>query len=335
MKHIQRALLTLMLALFACAACGADTGWQQYKHHFILPDGRVIDTGNHNVSHSEGQGFGMLLAVFNNDRQTFDSLWLWTRQTLYRDDVGLFSWRYEPQARNAIADPNTASDGDTLIAWALLLAGEKWRDPHLLLVSSQIQTSLINHAIVSFTRYTVMLPGVDGFVHGDKVTLNPSYFIFPAWQDFYRAGHNDIWQKLIQSSMLQLTQMRFGDDGLPTDWVSLDENGQFSPAAGWPARFSFDAVRIPLYLSWAGMTQGALTPYVKYWSKYQRSATPAWTDVVKNQTAEYNMSKGMMAVHDLTLDDKTPISANLGKDEDYYSASLHLLAFYAQQQAKL
>jgi endoglucanase len=34
---------------------------------FHMPDGRIIDTGNGNVSHTEGQGFAMLMAVENED----------------------------------------------------------------------------------------------------------------------------------------------------------------------------------------------------------------------------------------------------------------------------
>lgn len=67
-------LLGLTLTLLAGDARAESAGWAQYKHRFLLPEGRIIDTGNHNVSHSEGQGFGMLLAVYNNDRPTFDLL---------------------------------------------------------------------------------------------------------------------------------------------------------------------------------------------------------------------------------------------------------------------
>ncbi len=39
----------------------ADTAWERYKARFMMPDGRIIDTANGNVSHTEGQGFAMLL----------------------------------------------------------------------------------------------------------------------------------------------------------------------------------------------------------------------------------------------------------------------------------
>ena len=40
-----------------------DTAWRSYKQRFVATDGRVIDTGNKNVSHTEGQGYAMLFAA--------------------------------------------------------------------------------------------------------------------------------------------------------------------------------------------------------------------------------------------------------------------------------
>ena len=37
--------------------------WRAYKAHFVTEAGRVVDTANKGISHSEGQGYGMLLAV--------------------------------------------------------------------------------------------------------------------------------------------------------------------------------------------------------------------------------------------------------------------------------
>lgn len=54
--------------------------WQSYKARFVTAQGRVVDTGNGNISHSEGQGYGMLLAVAANDRETFNDLGLDARQ---------------------------------------------------------------------------------------------------------------------------------------------------------------------------------------------------------------------------------------------------------------
>lgn len=112
-----RALATVVVTtMMMLPHAWADTAWESYKSRFMMPDGRIIDTGNGNVSHTEGQGFAMLLAVANNDRPAFDKLWQWTDKTLRNKENGLFYWRYNPVAPNPVADKNDATDGDTLIA---------------------------------------------------------------------------------------------------------------------------------------------------------------------------------------------------------------------------
>jgi len=78
-----RALVAVIVttAVMLVPRAWADTAWERYKARFMMPDGRIIDTANGNVSHTEGQGFAMLLAVANNDRPAFDKLWQWTDST--------------------------------------------------------------------------------------------------------------------------------------------------------------------------------------------------------------------------------------------------------------
>lgn len=64
-----------------CAAQSPGT-WGYYRRHFISEDGRVIDFFQNKTSHSEGQGYGMLLAVAHKDRASFDRIYNWTRQNL-------------------------------------------------------------------------------------------------------------------------------------------------------------------------------------------------------------------------------------------------------------
>src|SRR5262249_8402767 len=56
--------------------------WQNYRQRFVTDKGRVVDTANSMVSHSEGQGYGMLLAVAARDRAGFERIWNWTRANL-------------------------------------------------------------------------------------------------------------------------------------------------------------------------------------------------------------------------------------------------------------
>jgi endo-1,4-beta-D-glucanase Y len=97
-----------MLAAMASAAqgapppiggtLGAPAFWQAYKERFISAAGRVIDNANMGISHSEGQGYGMLLAVAADDRPTFDLLWGWTRAQLMLHNDGLVAWKWGSDA---------------------------------------------------------------------------------------------------------------------------------------------------------------------------------------------------------------------------------------------
>jgi endoglucanase len=70
-----------------------DALWAAYKQRFISAEGRLIDDSAGNVSHSEGQGYAMLLAAFAGDRATFDKLWAWTSSNLEIRGDGLAAWR--------------------------------------------------------------------------------------------------------------------------------------------------------------------------------------------------------------------------------------------------
>ncbi len=52
-----------VVALPARSLCAAGSDWRLFIKRFLASDGRVIDNGNGDISHTEGQGYGMLLAV--------------------------------------------------------------------------------------------------------------------------------------------------------------------------------------------------------------------------------------------------------------------------------
>lgn len=326
------AALAVLFTLFASAPLRAENlAWTQYKARFLMADGRIVDTGNGSVSHTEGQGFAMLMAVANDDKASFDRMWQWTSATLKNKANGLFYWRYNPAAPDPVTDKNNASDGDVLIAWALLQADERWRDARYSAASDAITKALLAHTTVKFAGYRVMLPGASGFNRNTAVTLNPSYFIFPAWQAFADRSHLVVWRELIQDSQTLLGKMGWGRANLPTDWVSLAADGKLTPASGWPPRMSYDAVRIPLYLSWADPQSPLLAPWQRWWQQFPRDKTPAWINVATNEPASYMAQGGLLAVRDLTLGESAG-EPQITEQDDYYSASLKMLAWLAERR---
>ncbi|BCQ32767.1 endoglucanase [Erwinia rhapontici] len=328
MAMLRTGMILLALVLGMSQASAAD-GWSTFKTRFMTSEGRIQDTGNKNVSHTEGQGYAMLMAVYYNDRSSFDRLWGWTQKNLSNPNNGLFYWKYTPGASDPVSDRNNASDGDVLIAWALLKAGNKWNVPAYLQASDRLQKAIIDRNVITFAGRTIMLPGAQGFNKTSYVILNPSYFVFPAWRDFAARSHLKVWNALIDDGTQLLSEMRFGDSGLPMDWVAMNADGSMAPATAWPPRFSYDAIRVPLYLHWYDPASLQLVPFQRFWMNFQRLQTPAWIDVLSNDKAPYNMAGGLLAVRDLTLDDTGYINDALNSSEDYYSASLRLLTFLA------
>lgn len=145
-------VLTLLAARPALAATASAPplagtlrnaeAWRAYKARFVSEQGRVVDTANGGISHSEGQGYGMLLAVAAGDRETFERIWTWTRANLMVRDDQLIAWRWEPDKRPAVADMNDASDGDLLVAWALTEAAEAWHEPEHQVAGRRIAVEL-------------------------------------------------------------------------------------------------------------------------------------------------------------------------------------------------
>ena len=325
-----KVLMVAIIALAISQQALAGQAWDSYKSRFLMADGRIIDTGNNGVSHTEGQGFAMMMAVMNNDRTGFDKIWRWTEKNLRNPDNGLFYWRYNPAAADPIVDKNNATDGDTFIAWALLKAGNNWHDDGYLQASDSIVKALVAHNVINFGGYRVMLPGAKGFNLNSYVNLNPSYFIFPAWQDFANRSHLVVWRDLINDGQKLLGKMRFGNTQLPADWVALYADGHVEPAKEWPARFSYDVIRVPLYVKWFNPTSPLLEPYKAWWGRFSRTQTPAWVNVTTSDPAAYMMDGGLLAVRDLIMGNLPAGEPQITSQEDYYSASLKMLVELAR-----
>lgn len=307
----------------APAACATDlpaSGWRAYKQRFVGEDGRVIDSGNGGVSHSEGQGFGMLLAVGADDRATFDRMWQWTQANLVRPDSGLFAWRFEPGKTPTVQDPNNATDGDILIAWALLKAAKAWRTETYATQSQTLRAAILREACAIHAGRRVLLPGRLGFVADDTVTLNPSYYVWPALDAFAR--FEPLWNDIISDGLELISAAAFGPWRLPTDWIQIDAAGLVAPAKDRPARFGFDAIRVPLYLTMSGRS-AELQRFRRYWRETEKSTGwPAWIDVTDGSVAPFALSDGGKAIASQVLNRRP---AGPGSEGDYYSESLRLL----------
>lgn len=310
--------------------------WQSFKHRFVQPDGRVVDTGNGGVSHTEGQGWGMLLAVAFDDRATFDRIFDWTTQNMQRPNDALHAWRYDPANPRHVADTNNATDGDLFIAGALSRAARRWHDDRYAVAGDAIARSILTLLVRQVGDRTVLLPGAAGFERRDSVVVNLSYYAFPMFSELSALTPSPLWDKLRTDGLQLISEARFGRSQLPPDWLQISRaNGALSAAPGWPARFSFDAIRVPLYLAWSNdLSAAQQRVFTNFWGASAQA--PAWTDLQTGARSPYNAPSGMQAVIQLaSVGGERPLARtpHVAEAQDYYSAALTLLARVAWHEA--
>jgi endoglucanase len=165
--------------------------------------------------------------------------------------------------------------------------------------------------------------------------LNPSYYIYPALQEFPRLDASPEWARVRRDGLSLLAKARFGQWRLTPDWIAIDKKGDVAPAAQVPPRFGYDAIRVPLYLVWGReATTQRLAAVINYWNTFTDKPVPAWVDVTDGSLAPYPAPSGFHAVIELVNDrlSAKPLPLPAIQDgDDYYSASLILLAGLARK----
>lgn len=237
---------------------GADA-WGVYKARFVEDSGRVIDDANGNISHSEGQGYGLLLAYLADQPADFDLIWSFTRTELLLRDDGLAVWKWDPNASPHVSDVNNASDGDILIAYALALAGAGWEKGDLTKAAAGLAHAIGTATIAQSQGRDLLLPGAQGFAadqRPDGPVVNLSYWIFEAFPVLASVAPDIDWAKISADGLELVSQTQFGPRKLPPDWLSLKTRPK--PAQGFAPEFGYNALRIPLYLMRAGVSDRAL-----------------------------------------------------------------------------
>ena len=177
----------------------------------------------------------------------------------------------------------------------------------------------------------VLLPGAFGFRHREGVVLNMSYYAFTALRELDRVAPDARWSQLEADGLAILREAHFGPSSLPPDWLLASAAGAYGPAGGWPARFSYDAARIPLNLSWAHLHEPALYAVSDMWSTASAAGSvPAWVGLEGKETAAYAVGPGVSAIIEVSAAEarNRPVRPlpSMSETTQYYQAALLLLA---------
>ena len=98
-----------------------------FLDRYVASDGRMVRYDQGGDSVSEGQAYGLLLAVATHDAARFASIWTWTKDNL-QEPSGLFAYHW---SNGAVVGTGAATDADLDTAWALVLAATTFDRSHL------------------------------------------------------------------------------------------------------------------------------------------------------------------------------------------------------------
>lgn len=325
---MNRRRLILAVPCIAVASSGWGQhpqleAWSAWKAAHLTDVGRVIDDGHNQISHSEGQAYGLLLAQAFGDREAFRHIEAWTHNTLAVRPDGLMAWKWQGNE----ADLKNATDGDLLRAWALLRATRDsgWHEQKG--KAAQISRGLVDNCLAPDPRVPTELllkPASNMTVTDQSVVVNPSYYMIRALIELGEAfGQVDLLRTAAHGEQL------LRDPEALRDWIDVTPSG-IQAATDLSGAFGWDALRIPLYLFWSGRHDH---PALKAASTRFASATlaehVATVTAPSGQLIAQSDAAGFRAVADLAAG-RSP--AQPRPSHGYYADTLALLAQIAWRE---
>ncbi|MGY6705010.1 glycosyl hydrolase family 8 [Roseinatronobacter sp.] len=313
--------------------------WNSWKAAYLASDGRVIDGVQRDASHSEGQGYGMVLATVFGDAASFQSMFQWTERNLAIRPDPLLAWRWLPGQGNPVPDRNNASDGDLFYAWALVRAAQRFENRSYLARAQEIAQALAEKCIAprpDATDQTVFLPAAFGFTHDTHVTINPSYYMPVAMRELAAATGVSALAICAQQGEALLAQI--AAEGLVPDWIDITANGvrgaqSLSPNAG------YEALRVPLFMIWSRVPQHPAVQRMV--AVYERTVqpgigVPTVIEPLSGVVLETSADMGYQALAGLAMcSGRKSLGATIPPftpNQPYYPATLQLFAMIAANE---
>jgi len=313
----------------------ADPLWLAWRDAHLDFSGRVVDDSQRRASHSEGQGYGMVLASEFGDDDAFRRMDDWTQANLAIRADALLAWRWLPDIPERVPDLNNASDGDLFYAWALLRGAVRFDRPELRARAAVIASDLVRKCVAARPDRPdtpVLLPAEYGFTTREGLVLNPSYVMPLALRELAAATGENTLARIAQSGLDLMAEL--SRDGLVPDWLEITASGP-RPAADFSFNTGYEALRVPLFLMWSGE---AAHPALRATALATAGVPPGQAATVINSRSseiiELSAHQGYRALAALTsCVTSREVGAQLPPftpSQPYYPATLHLFAMVVQ-----
>lgn len=310
--------------------------WDSWKAAFLAADGRVIDGLQQQSSHSEGQGYGMVLATAFDDAAAFQQMYQWTERHLAIRPDPLLAWRWLPGQANPVPDRNNASDGDLFYAWALVRAAARFKDRSYLVRAQEIAAALVETCILPMpgkSDQLVLLPAAFGFKHDTHLSINPSYYMPLAMREIAAATGTPALAACAQHG--EALMQSIAREKLVPDWLDISSSG-VRPSESLSPNAGYEALRVPLFLIWSRLPDhGAVRRMAAVYERTVQPGigVPTVIEPISGVVLESSTDPGYQALAGLTICSN---QRNLGStippftpDQPYYPATLQLFAMVA------
>ncbi|MGH8890130.1 MAG: glycosyl hydrolase family 8 [Acidothermaceae bacterium] len=238
------------------ASAGAQSGSaapenaaaQAFLGRYVTSDGRVLrhDQGGDIVS--EGQAYAMLIAELAGVPSKVRTIWSWTKSHLQRPDA-LLSWH--ARSDGSVIDKQSAADGDTLVAYALL----RYDGPDAQSLHDdgrRLASAVLAHETTKLGDGRLVV--VAGPWATGSGVVDPSYWMPAVDDDLASLTGDDRWSAVAKTAVQLVSDVTDGGRRLPPDWAKVQGNrivATGTPDGSTGVQYGLDAQRLPLWFATA------------------------------------------------------------------------------------
>ncbi len=185
---------------------------------------------------SEGQAYGMILALYSGDQKNFNRIWDAAEKNMWNAGTGFYDWRWN---KGAVVGSGMATDADQDIALMLLFADSLVKKGIWTAHTSPLKASYRTRALELVNtiwssavsgKYNVA-PGAgwggDGFV-------NPGYFSPASYRIFAQVDPAHDWKAVVDQSYAVIARNPGYTKGMVPDWM-VPDGSYFNGSLGYNA----------------------------------------------------------------------------------------------------
>ena len=228
-----------------------------YKDACGVSDATVSTMRLRGCTVSEGIGYGMLLAYFNNDDDAFNRMWNYTRAFRAYNNVKLMPWITKSFHWEAV-DNTSATDADLDIATSLILMHYKLKALGNMDAAGAYLADALTFVNAIWEKEInpstlLIYSGDDDSWKKASSAYNLSYFSPVAIRLFAMVDPAHNWQGVLDANYTYMKNVQDAGTGVFPDWS--DANGQATDPDNGSAKntywtFNKESVRIPWRIAW-------------------------------------------------------------------------------------